>query len=182
MAFKRLKIDGNGQVELNNVAFRRDGRVEAQCKLNETEFAEKGAENGMVLAVDNTNRTLNLPKEGDPLLVLIYSSEHMDIDKANGLKDFINTVDGFYPRGGYLAKGDKFTTNTIGYDDTDFADDEALLGDIKDDSKKIYGKVGAEGVITLTATKPADGLAFIANKVYTVPNGTVGIQLQVIAD
>ena len=30
MAQKRLVIDGYGQLELNNVAFRRDGRVEAQ--------------------------------------------------------------------------------------------------------------------------------------------------------
>ena len=30
MAQTRLVIDGYGQLELNNVAFRRDGRVEAQ--------------------------------------------------------------------------------------------------------------------------------------------------------
>ena len=34
MAAKRLVIDGFAQLELNNVAFRRDiGRVEAQCSL-----------------------------------------------------------------------------------------------------------------------------------------------------
>ena len=32
MATKRLVISGYGQVELNNVAFRRDGRIEAQCQ------------------------------------------------------------------------------------------------------------------------------------------------------
>lgn len=31
MATKRFIIDGFGQVELNNVAFRRDGRIETQC-------------------------------------------------------------------------------------------------------------------------------------------------------
>ena len=31
MATKRFTIDGYGQVELNNVAFRQDGRIEAQC-------------------------------------------------------------------------------------------------------------------------------------------------------
>ena len=30
MADKRLVIDGFGQIELNQVSFRRDGRVEAQ--------------------------------------------------------------------------------------------------------------------------------------------------------
>ena len=29
----KMTIDGYGQVELNNVAFRRDGRIEAQCAL-----------------------------------------------------------------------------------------------------------------------------------------------------
>ena len=35
----RLTKSGYGQVELNNVAFRRDGRIEAQCKLDATDFA-----------------------------------------------------------------------------------------------------------------------------------------------
>ena len=30
----RLSKTGYGQVELNNVAFRRDGRIEAQCALD----------------------------------------------------------------------------------------------------------------------------------------------------
>ena len=46
MATKRFVIDGFGQVELNNVAFRRDGRIEAQCALDETDFASIPAENG----------------------------------------------------------------------------------------------------------------------------------------
>ena len=39
MALKRLVIEGFGQLELNNVAFRRDGRIEAQCALDSTDFA-----------------------------------------------------------------------------------------------------------------------------------------------
>ena len=58
MAFKRFVIDGYGQLELNNVAFRRDGRVEAQCFLDETDFADVPAENGMLLAVDRVNRAV----------------------------------------------------------------------------------------------------------------------------
>ena len=33
MALQRYKIDGYGQLELNAVAFRRSGRIEAQCKI-----------------------------------------------------------------------------------------------------------------------------------------------------
>ena len=53
----RMIIDGYGQVELNNVAFRRDGRIEAQCKPDETDFSQAVVENGMLLAVDNVART-----------------------------------------------------------------------------------------------------------------------------
>ena len=38
----RFVYDGYGQIELNNVAFRRDGRIEAQCKLKETTYEEDG--------------------------------------------------------------------------------------------------------------------------------------------
>ena len=55
MATKRLVISGYGQVELNNVAFRRDGRIEAQCAPNATDFANITVENGMLLAVDDAN-------------------------------------------------------------------------------------------------------------------------------
>ena len=41
MAQKRLVIDGYGQLELNNVAFRRDGRIEAQCALSTADFTDE---------------------------------------------------------------------------------------------------------------------------------------------
>ena len=180
MAFKRLGIEGFGVVELNNVAFRRDGRIEAQYKLDKTVFADKVVENGMVLAVDVKNHAYHLPTAGDPLLVLIYSAEHLDQQLGVQLNKYKNTVDNYLPRGGYLAKGDKFTTNTLGYDDTEYADDDALLEAIG--TGTVYGEVGAKGVIELTATKPESGLTFIATKAYTMPDGTPGVQLQVIAD
>ena len=60
MATKRLVISGYGQVELNNVAFRRDGRIEAQCAPNATDFANIPVENGMLLAVDDANHCVKL--------------------------------------------------------------------------------------------------------------------------
>ena len=54
MALKRLVIDGYGQLEMNQVAYRRDGRIEAQCALDATDFKDVPAENGMLLAVDKT--------------------------------------------------------------------------------------------------------------------------------
>ena len=57
----RMTISGYGQVELNNVAFRRDGRIEAQCALDAEDFADVPAENGMLLAVDRVNRAVKFP-------------------------------------------------------------------------------------------------------------------------
>ena len=173
MAFTRLAINGNGQIELNNVAFRRDGRIEAQCKLS------VAAENGMILAVDTAKREVRLPKaEGEDCpLAVVYTSEHIYSDREAGLK-------GSYPRMGYPAIHDIWTTNTIGYDSSEFTSNDAVVAAIKNAGKTaLYGKVGAEGVVTLTATKPTSGLCF---KVATgmgagsMPDGQVGVKLEVI--
>lgn len=179
MAFTRLAINGNGQIELNNVAFRRDGRIEAQCKLN------VAAENGMILAVDTAKREVRLPKADgeDCPLAVVYTSEHIYSDREVGLKNFINK-EGSYPRMGYPAIHDIWTTNTIGYDLEEFASNDKVVEAIKNAGKTaLYGKVGAEGVVTLTATKPTSGLCF---KVATgmgagsMPDGQVGVKLEVI--
>ena len=54
----RMTISGYGQVELNNVAFRRDGRIEAQCALDTTDFASVPAENGMILRVKKADHKI----------------------------------------------------------------------------------------------------------------------------
>ena len=179
MAFTRLAINGNGQIELNNVAFRRDGRIEAQCKLS------VAAENGMILAVDTAKREVRRPKaEGEDCpLAVGYTSEHLYRDREDGLKYLINK-EGSYPRRGYPAIHDIWTTNTIGYDSSEFTSNDKVVEAIKNAGKKaLYGKVGAEGVVTLTATKPTSGLCF---KVATgmgagsMPDGQVGVKLEVI--
>ena len=56
MADKKLNAEyGYGQLELNQCAFRRDGRIEAQCKIADgIEYLE----NGMILAINDANRTV----------------------------------------------------------------------------------------------------------------------------
>ena len=71
MATQRLVIDGYGQVELNNVAFRRDGRIEAQCAPDPTDFESIPVENGMILAVDAANRVVKLPVNDSLPLALV---------------------------------------------------------------------------------------------------------------
>ena len=125
MAIKRFTIDGYGQLELNNVAFRRDGRIEAQSKLDDTDFATVPAENGMLLAVDEINRVVKFDVDGSLPIALNYSCEHMYDERANGRKNFYLDRNTFLPRLGYLGIGDSFTTNCIADDSSEFTDDAA---------------------------------------------------------
>ena len=88
MAIQRYVIDGYGQVELNQVAFRRDGRVEAQCKLDDTAFATVPAENGMLLAVDKLKGVVKFATDASLPIALNYTTEHMYDEMTSGLKNF----------------------------------------------------------------------------------------------
>ena len=115
MAEKKLNNGfGYGQIELNQCAFRRDGRIEAQCKIAGADYVE----NGMILAIDNTKHEVRYSAANDYMFGLNYTSEHMyDERLVGGLKYYKTDKDSFLPRLGYLAVGDKFTTNTVVYDD-----------------------------------------------------------------
>ena len=183
MAFKRMTIDGFGQVELNNCAFRRDGRIEAQCAPDPVVFENMPVENGMILAVDEVTHTVKMP-DGTLPVALVYTAEHMyDERYAGGLKYFkTEAKDDFYPRLGYLSVGDKFTTNCIGYKDDEFTNDEALiaaLGNIG--TTPIYGGESTNGIIVLSATKPTAKVVMKVIEFYTMPDGQKGVKLQVIA-
>ena len=103
---------------MNQVAFLLDGRIEAQCALGD-DFKEVPAENGMLLAVDNINRIVKYPVAGEKFpIALNYTTEHMYDERANGLKNFKLDKDTFLPRMGYLGAGDKYTTNTVCFDET----------------------------------------------------------------
>ena len=172
MAEKKLNDGlGYGQIELNQCAFRRDGRIEAQCKIANADYVE----NGMILAIDNTKREVRYPAAGDYMFGLNYTSEHMyDERLVGGLKYYKTDKDSFLPRLGYLAVGDKFTTNTVVYD----ADDITTM---------VYGyvKAGDNGYIRLSATKPEDAIADapllrVIDAKATMPNGAPAVKFQCI--
>ena len=173
MADKKLNEGlGYGQIELNQCAFRRDGRIEAQCKIEGADYVE----NGMILAIDNTKREVRYPAAGDYMFGLNYTSEHMyDERLVGGLKYYKTDKDSFLPRLGYLAVGDKFTTNTVVYD-------EALTI-----TNAVYGyvKAGDNGYIRLSATKPTDAIADapllrVIDAKATMPNGAPAVKFQCI--
>ena len=195
MSVQRMIIDGYGQLELNQVAFRRDGRIEAQCALDSTDFAADPCENGMILAVNNIKKVVELPDSaaataGNPLAI-VYTTEHIYDERHIGLKDFkLTPNDGFYPRLGYLSIGDKFTTNTICYDPTEFtATDSKTAEDLISEAyaaiatTPLYGKLDASGVIQVSATPAVSGISLLAINgpgAGTMPDGQFGIKFQVI--
>ena len=182
MAIKRMVIDGYGQIELNQVAFRRDGRIEAQCALNPADFAEVAAENGMLLAVDNTDRTVKFPVEGSDLpIALNYTTEHMYDDRNQALKDFKLEIDTFYPRLGFLAVGDKYTTNCLAYESGEFADEDAVEAAAEACAEAaLYAVPCANGAHLVTKAKPENGVCLKAIKATTMPDGQFAIKFQVI--
>lgn len=173
MADKKLNAGfGYGQIELNQCAFRRDGRIEAQCKIKDADYVE----NGMILAIDNTKHEVRYPADGDYMFGLNYTSEHMyDERLVGGLKYYKTDKDSFLPRLGYLAVGDKFTTNTVIYDAADI-------------TTMVYGyvKAGDNGYIRLSATDPTNDaiagapLLRVIDAKATMPNGAPAVKFQCI--
>lgn len=186
MALKRLVIEGFGQLELNNVAFRRDGRIEAQCALDSTDFASVPAENGMLLAVDNINRVVKFADDASLPIALNYTTEHMYDERTPGLKNFKLEPGTFLPRLGYLSVGDKFTTNCVSYDSakdsTWTSDDEfkKALAKNKLATTPVYGGISADGSIAVSATKPSAGPVLLVVAATTMPDGQFGIKFQAL--
>lgn len=180
MALKRFEIDGYGQIELNNVAWRRDGRIEAQCKLDAEDFKDIPAENGMLLAVDKANGVIKFAVDDTLPIAVHYSSEHMYDERTPGLKNFALPRGTFLPRMGYPAVGDLWTSNTLCYDDGEFTDDDALKAALeKINETPVYGGISNIGAVKLSKTAPSVGPVIKVVKYYTMPNGTPGVKLQV---
>ena len=187
MAIVKLAKDGYGQVELNNAAFRRDGRIEAQCKLDTTEFPADGsavAENGMLFAVNRVTRTLKKATAAlaaTQLIGLNYSAEHLYEAAHRGLKDFALTSKDFLPRLGYLAAGDKFTTNTVCYDSATYADLDAVATALSNGTM-IYAGIATDGsgYWQMVGSKPSAGPVGQIIEVTTMPDGQPAVKIQVL--
>lgn len=179
----RIACDGYAQLELNQVAFRRDGRIEAQSKLK-TFVASTGedgfdaahpAENGMLLAFDPAKREIRKPADDEKVL-LHYSTEHMYDERTPGLKNFCLVPGTFLPRLGYLATGDKYTTNCVSYPKGDtYADEDAFWTAVGNcATTALYAHSCADGshYVNTTAT---DAVAQVV-KADTMPDGQKAVQ------
>lgn len=200
----KLIVDGYGQLELNQVAWPRDGRIEAQCALSPEDFNTGVAgdekpfcENGMILVVDNVTRTIRLPKGADEnaIFAINYSTEHLYDERYQNLKDFklhaqpaaaqkvgagragrIWPGYDFFPRLGYMSTGDKFTTNTVelGELDYDTVKDGLAAG------TKYFGGISDNGYIAVATDAPAVGPVLQVVKATTMPDGQPAFKFQVV--
>ena len=182
----RMVIDGFGQVELNNVAFRRDGRIEAQCALDTAAFTSQvPCENGMILRVKKAEHKITFADASaeNQLYALNYTTEHMYDERKPGLKNFyLDAQKGaarqdFFPRVGYLAAGDLWTTNCI--DLGSYADASAVASALA--SGEVYAAVGTQGAVVLDSAAPSVGPVIQVIKKTTMPDGTDAFQLQVLS-
>jgi hypothetical protein len=186
----RLEKIGYGQLELNQFAAPRDGRIEAQCALNTADFHEAGvkygenvynedvpAENGMILAINRVKRTVGFPTGAtNEILALNYTTEHMYDDRDLGsLRKFKLFPGTFYPRLGFLAIGDKFTTNTVELTTAWDALDEALEAGLF-----VYpGKDGYWTNVTDNIVSTEGVIAQVIKKT-TMPDGQKAVKLQIV--
>ena len=164
-----IEKNGYAQLELNNAAFRRSGRIEAQCKIADgIEYLE----NGMLLAVNNAARQVEFVNEDNAHLpvALHYSSEHMYDNRANALKNFKLEPGSFLPRLGYLGAGDKYTTNCVDYTGDLWAAIEA--------GTVLYAHAGADGYHLVNTT--AAGAIAIVIEATTMPDGQKAVKFQAL--
>ena len=171
---KKLEKIGYGQLELNNVAFRRNGNIEAQCALAEgLEYIE----NGMLLAVNNMDRTVDYVKYGNVFPVALhYSSEHMYDNRANALKDFRLEKNSFLPRLGYLIAGDKYTTNAVKYDESKYSTEEAFLEAVG--TTVLYAHADTDGYHLVNES--ASNAIALAVAATTMPDGQKAVKFQAL--
>lgn len=176
----RMTIDGYGQVELNNVAFRRDGRIEAQCALSTSDFASVPAENGMILRVKKADHQVCFAdaSAANQLYALNYSSEHIYDERTPGLKNFkLESKNDFYPRVGYLAAGDLWTSNCV--DLGSYASASAVASAMTNGT--VYAGVGTQGAPVLASSAPTVGPVIQVIKKTTMPDGQDAFQFQVLS-
>lgn len=164
--------NGYAQLELNAAAFRRSGRIEAQCKIADgIEYLE----NGMLLAVNNAKRQVEFVGESNSHLpiALNYTSEHMYDNRANALKDFKLEPNSFLPRLGYLGAGDKYTTNCV-----DYAGEESALWTAIENGTVLYAHAGADGYHLVNTT--AEGAIALVIGATTMPDGQKAVKFQAL--
>jgi len=181
-------------IELNQVAFPKTGMVVSQTPLGEAFTKSNPCENGMWVIGDKAAGAINPPSATvlAPLGV-VYTTEKEYDREHYGLQRFGRKIAGDYPRVGLLGVGDTITSNCFQYDDSENGfkatgegasaktAEENMLETLKAcDTTPVYVvPVAGSPVPKLTKTTPSGAYAKVV-KLYTIPNGGLGVKYQMV--
>jgi hypothetical protein len=164
----KLFTENNPVVELNHVASVYTGQIKAQYEMT-GQLATDGAQQGMLLAVDDVAKTVAYPAD-ENAYVYLHASEEQIYEEHLGRESFkLNAPK--LPRLYKLSVGDIFETNAV--DDADLADVTAA---------NIIGIPGIDGLIHLFDNTAASNTSTVVLNVVeevTLPNGKPGIKFAV---
>ena len=195
MAVVTPEIKGYPVLEANVLKARHTGRIWSQYELDETSFSTGLAYNGMILAIDDANKSVKLPvatTTADEVYALHFSVENEY--EYKGLNTFAvareavqsnPNVSVQYPRMFELSVGDVFHTNCVKLDGTHVASinntstTTSSLYHMLAAGTTVYGKVDASGYIMVDTAKPNVGPVLQAVAQDTLPNGEWAVKFVV---
>ncbi len=175
MARKQYTIPAHGVVEHNFLAAEATRQIEAQTKVAD---GIETLENGMILFIDRKN--MEVVKEEKSCPYLMHSTVRYYRAGERGVNHFVFNVNNEeeLPRLWKLNEGDKFHTNLVSYDESEFADDEAVEKELAG-GKTVYGYPDGEGMIGLTKTENKDAKCEFIVTLSTMQDDTKGFFVQV---
>lgn len=172
MALVKWGRDGYGQLERNRV---QTHNVESQCLLDATVFPN-GAEVGSIVAVDKPNAAIKLAGN---IYGLLANAEVLYDPMAMGLKNY-HLEAGKAASVLFLEKGNTFTTNTIVYDNSVYANEAAIASALTSGTAIYAAQDSTSGQIALASAAPSTGLALQVVKKTTMPDGQSALKFIVI--
>jgi len=181
-------------IELNQVAFPKTGMVVSQTPLGTAFNKANPCENGMWLVADKSKGVLNAPVAvTDTPIGVVYTTEKEYDSMHYGLQRFGRKVAGDYPRVGIFSLGDTITSNCFQYDDSENGFKATGSGDEAKTAEEnmlatlaacattpVYVvPVAGSPIPKLTATATAGTYGKVV-KLYTVPNGGLGVKYEIV--
>lgn len=169
---------GYGQVEPNHLSAQKTGQIYAQLPaIDKTKKPITQLENGQFLKYNLADGRACV--DGDNDFLLVYNEEKVYETNKQNHKDFClkvtDSADGLlYPRLFKVNVGDIFTTNMFGGASTGNEDTKTFPALAVAD--KVV--VNENGFLEKAGAGPLTGMVFQVVKVYTMPDGQMGIKVQ----